>query len=517
VRRIGEIRLPFDHPPGALERAVRRLGVRRGERWVVLRKSLDARRKDRIRWVYAIGVEEPDGRPPRRPIRRREPPCRPVIVGSGPAGLFAAYWLALGGVRSLVLEQGEPMPDRLRTMARFMRRGELDPRSNLCFGAGGAGAYSDGKLGTRIRSPHVPFVMETFVELGAPEEVRYLASPHLGSNLIRRLIQRLIERLGELGVEVRFRAAVASLALRDGAVEGVVLESGEDVASGHVLLAVGHSARPLFRELERLGVPLEAKPFAVGARLEHPAAHIARVQYGPSAGHPALPPATYRLARTWRTAEGERAVYSFCMCPGGYVLNTATEPDGVVSNGMSNRGCRGRFSNAAFVVNVRLDDLPAAGGALGGVAWQREIEVAAAAAANPGGGCHALPAQRLVEFLEGRRPGPLPPTSCPSPVRPVAMEEILPGFVTEALRRGLVELDRKMRGLIHPEAVLVGPETRTSSPVRIVRDRESRQSVGVRGLYPVGEGAGYAGGITSAAVDGIASAEAILRSLPRAR
>jgi uncharacterized FAD-dependent dehydrogenase len=357
--------------------------------------------------------------------------------------------------------------------------------------------------------------METFVRFGAPEEVRTLANPHVGSSRIRRVIQRFIEHLTELGVEFRFRTAMASLTVVDGSLQGVVLEDGGELETAHLLLAGGHSARALYRELMRLGVAMEVKPFAVGARLEHPVEQIDRIQLGRWAGHPALGAARYRLASTWDAGEGRRAVYSFCMCPGGHVLNAATERDGVVSNGMSNYGHHGRFSNGAFVVNVEADDLPGQD-VLRGVSWQRELEVAAAGAANPSGGCHALPGQRLVDFLRGCAPSALPVSSCPSPVRPSPLHELLPGFVVEAMRRGFESFDRQMRGLISPDALLVGVETRTSAPVRLLRDQRTRQSPTVSGLYPVGEGAGYAGGITSAAADGIASAQALLETLPPA-
>ncbi len=512
MRDLGEIRLAFDHDETDFREAVRRLGVSREDDWRILRKSLDARRKSRIQWVYSIGVEEEAPVASPSPPACRQPDPAPLIVGAGPAGLFAAAWLVKHGVRAVLLEQGEPLEPRLKTMARFMRRGELDERSNLCFGAGGAGAYSDGKLVTRIRSPHVKSVMETFVELGAPAELLYLANPHLGSNGIRRLIGRMIERLEEQGVVVRFGTGVEGLLLRDQRCVGVVVEGGECVEASCVILAMGHSARPLYRVLREQGVPMERKDFAVGARLEHPADVIDRIQYGRCAGHPALPPATYRLAATWETDAGSRALYSFCMCPRGHVLNAATERDGIVSNGMSNRPARSDHSNAAFVVPVKSDDIPG-GNPIDALDWQRSLEVRAARAVNPGGGCHALPGQKLVDFLEGRPSRSLPPTSSTSPVRPARLDLILPEFVVEAMRIGFDRLDRKMRGLVHPEALLVGAETRTSAPVRLPRDPKTRSSTGVSGLFPVGEGAGYAGGITSAAVDGIRAAEAILSEL----
>lgn len=515
MKRLAEIRLPFDHDRAELDRELERLGIDPAGPWRLLRKSLDARRGRRPHWVYSVGVAKPGDDEPFRPRPRRPPDPRPVVVGAGPGGLFAAYWLALHGVPPVLLEQGDPMPARVLAMARFMRSGELDPRSNLGFGAGGAGAYSDGKLMTRVRSPHIPFIMETFVRFGAPGEIRYLANPHVGSSRIRRVIQRFIEHLLELGVEIRYRTALASLETGGGELRAAVLEDGSRLATAHLLLVGGHSARVLYRELHRLGVALEVKPFAVGARLEHPAASIDRIQHGEWAGRPELGAASYRLACTWQEDDRERALYSFCMCPGGHVLNAATEPEGVVSNGMSNFGHRGRFSNGAFVVNVAVADLPE-GGALRGVDWQRGLELTAARAVNPAGGCHALPGQRLLDFLAGRAGARIPEHSCPSPVRAAPLHELLPPFVVEAMGHGFERLERQMRGLVSGDALLIGVETRTSAPVRIVRDPESRQSPTVRGLYPVGEGAGYAGGITSAAADGIASAQALLETLPLA-
>ncbi len=516
MRRAGEIRLPFDHDERAFREALSRLGIGPGDRWTILRKSLDARRKGRIRWVYAIGVDEGTGPPETAPpVLRAAPDPRPVVVGSGPAGLFAAYRLASLGVPPVLLEQGPPLAPRMRAIARFVRRGTLDPRANLCFGAGGAGTFSDGKLGTRVRSPHRRLVLETLVGLGAPEEILWLAAPHLGSNGIRRLIARLLARLESMGAEVRFGAQVDGLLTRDGRCAGVVLTGGRELAASHVVLATGHSARALYRSVARSGVAMVRKGFAVGARLEHPAPLVERIQYGDAAGHPALPPATYRLATTWGTEAGERALYSFCMCPRGFVLNAATESDGVVSNGMSNRPPRAGRSNAAFVVPVRDDDIPS-DDPLHALEWQRAIETAAARAANPEGGCHALPAQTLPAFLDGRGDRELPASGALVPVCPARLDLLLPPFVVEAMRTGFDRLSRSVPGLVGSDGLLVGVETRTSSPVRIVRDRATFESVSLPGLYPVGEGAGYAGGIVSAAIDGIAAADALLATLPPA-
>jgi uncharacterized FAD-dependent dehydrogenase len=513
MKRIQEIRLPFDHGPRDLEAAVEARGVAMGSSWRILKKSLDARKKKRIVWVYTVGVPEPGDDQVEEPVQRETPDPRPVIVGAGPGGLFAALWLVRHGVRPAVLEQGDAMPERVLKMARFMRYGELDERSNLGFGAGGAGAYSDGKLLTRIKSPYIRFVMESFVDFGAPDEVRYLADPHLGSSRIRRVISAIITDLEQSGVEVRFRSKVESIDLSDSEVSGVELESGELIHTKSLLLALGHSARPLYSRLADAGVAMEFKPFAVGLRLEHPAPCIDRIQFGAHAGHPSLGAARYQLAHTWKEQAGDRDLYSFCMCPGGYVLNAATERSGVVSNGMSNPGRRGAFSNAAMVVNVGDNDVDG-GHLLRGVSWQQQLESDARSAVNSAEECHALPGQRLVDFLAGKASPRLPESSCHSPVRPARLDELLPSFVVEALRTGMEVFERRMRGLISDDALLVGVESRTSAPVRILRDKKTMQSENVAGLYPIGEGAGYAGGITSAAVDGITSAQAFLETLP---
>ncbi|MCP4898774.1 MAG: hypothetical protein GY906_17525 [bacterium] len=513
MKRFGEIRLPFDHGRSEFERALAVRGIESNSTWRILRKSLDARRKSRIAWVYTIGVLEPgdDDRPV--PMLRIAPDPRPVIIGAGPAGLFVALWLADHGVKAVILEQGDAMPERVLKMARFMRLGELDERSNLGFGAGGAGAYSDGKLLTRIRSPHIQFVMDTFVNFGAPDEIRYLADPHLGSSRIRRIIHAMIEHLQSLGVEIRFRNRVDGFEMHRGQVSGVQTEDASVLSASAVFLALGHSARSLYRACADVGVEMEFKPFAAGLRLEHPVARVDSIQFGKHAGDPRLGAARYRLAHTWDVSEGKRVLYSFCMCPGGYVLNATTESSGVVSNGMSNPGRRGRFSNAALVVNVEGRDIEG-DGLFRGMTWQQNLESDARRAANSGGGCHALPGQRLVDFLASRPSTTIEETSCPCPVVPARLDQILPDFIVDGLHRGIETFERRMRGFICEDAILVGVESRTSAPVRLVRDRETRQSTSVEGLYPVGEGAGYAGGITSAAVDGIASAEAFLRTLP---
>ncbi|MBI4570146.1 MAG: hypothetical protein HY719_17275 [Planctomycetes bacterium] len=517
MRVLHDIRLPFDHTPADFDEALRRAGLPAGVAHVVLKKSLDARRKGRLGVVYSVGLPEAgdETRPPFEFPAAPAPETRPVIVGAGPAGLFIAWRLLLSGVRAVLLEQGAPMRERMRAMALFMRRGTLDPRTNICFGAGGAGAWSDGKLFTRIRSPHIPFVMETFVRFGAAPEVRREANPHLGSNRIRRVIAALIDHLAAAGVNTCFHARAAEIETRGGRLRAVVTDRGERIETDALFLAAGHSARAVYAEMARVGAPLAFKPFAVGVRVEHPRALITRIQYGDLAGHPGLDPARYHLTHASRAGgEPPRACYTFCMCPGGYLLNAATEPGGVTTNGMSNRLKNSPWSNAGVVVSVGEDDCPGNDPARG-LRFQADLERAFAALVNPPGSSHALPGSRLTDFLDDRPPASPPPTSCPNPVRPARLGPCLPPFVFETLRRAFHRFGRRMRGFITAEAAVVAVESRTSAPVRILRADDTLQSPAVVGLYPVGEGAGYAGGITSAACDGVRAAEQYLSTLAR--
>lgn len=528
---VFQITLPYAHNQDDLRRAVTRLAGG-AVPFRIVRRSIDARQHRAIRVEYAVTTDTGD---PSEAVRRRiaerrralaaelagrvHPRC--VVVGSGPGGLFCALWLAEHGIAPVLLEQGPPLRRRLVDMAGFMKTGDLRPYSNICFGAGGAGTYSDGKLMTRIRSPHIAFVMDTFVRHGAPEEIRYLANPHLGSNRIRRCIDGLLEHLRAGGAELRFDTRLTDLHAAGGRITDVD-SAGTDGTTERrdavdaLFLATGHSSRATYALLRARGVAMDAKEFAVGLRVEHSADVINAAQYGERYRelYPGIETASYRAAHTWK--DENRAVFSFCMCPGGYVLNASTETDGVVTNGMSNAGCSGRYSNAAIVANVSRADLEREGygGTDGAMEFQRELERRFCRSVNAEGRCATLPAQRLGDFLSGRRSGSLPPGSCMSSVAPAPLHELLPRFVTDALTRGFGVFDRKVRGFASfPSAQLFGIESRTSSPYRVHRDPGRCASPTFANLYPIGEGAGFAGGITSAAVDGIRCAEAWIDTL----
>ena len=486
----------------------------------ILKQSLDARHKEKITVIYqvetvpSLAIAPPDVSVPKLAVPRARMPLV-TIIGAGPAGLFAALRLLDRGVPCRILERGKRVDLRLKDIARFWRYGVLDPDSNVCFGEGGAGTFSDGKLITRIKSEHIDYVKAALVRFGAPEAVRYLANPHVGSNRIRRVIRALCDYLMEQGCDIQFQTAVSEFRWGDRSLESVRDRSGTDWKSDLWILATGHSARDIYDGLFAGGVAVEPKSLAVGLRIEHPQAWVNRTQYGKAWPHPDLPVATYKLTCQLPPAAPDVAeaigVYSFCMCPGGYVLSSGTEADGVVVNGMSNYHRNAPFANAAVVVTVDWKTwFPQ--GPQAGLAWQRAIEKAAFLAVREAGGSREVPVQRVSDFLANRLGSALP-ASCPSGVRPVNLRAVMPAPLVSALEAALCRFDHKMPGFAGESAQLYGVETRTSSPVRIVRDPETLQSRSHPNLYPVGEGAGYAGGITSAAVDGIRAAEAIVSCL----
>jgi uncharacterized FAD-dependent dehydrogenase len=489
----------------------------------VVRRSLDARKKGHPRWLVNVEVEVdvavqenlsdvatvPEPEPPPRRVRAPELP--PVIVGAGPAGLFCAHALLERGVRSVILDRGKPVEPRRRDVARHMRSGELDPESNMSFGEGGAGAYTDGKLGTRIHHPSVRKVVELFAHYGGVTRILAEGKPHVGSDVLPAAVSAMCADLERGGCEFVWNARAVDFELGAGRMRSVILADGRDVRCDRLVLAPGNSARELFELFAARGWPLEPKPFAAGFRAEHPQALIDCIQYGPAAGKEGLPPADYRLADN-PTVEGEpRGVFSFCMCPGGVVVPTPTEPGLQCTNGMSNSTRSSPLANAGVVVAVGPPDFAAEGfaGPLAGLAWQRKWE---RSAYDLGGGGYLAPAQRITDFL-GQRLGQPPGKSSYRPGLTHADLDILyPPAVRTALRAGLRAFERRMRGYITTEAVLIGIESRTSSPCRIPRGADY-QSVGIRGMYPAGEGAGYAGGIVSSAVDGLRVAEAICSEL----
>lgn len=488
--------------------------------WRLVRKSIDARRKPRVKFICTVECRladeagflarfgsDPDVQAVAETLPARFPTLRPmpgiVVVGMGPAGLFTALRLAEYGLVATLVERGQPVERRTRDVERFWSGDSLDPESNVQFGEGGAGTFSDGKLTTRVNDRNSAYVLERLAAFGAPPVIAYQAKPHIGTDRLRRVVVGIRQWLLETGFEIRFASRVTDILARDGAVAGVVLNDCDELSCVHLVLAPGHSARDTYRMLAARGVFLEAKPFAIGARVEHPQELISRVQYG-KGFHPALPPAEYALA--YNDRQRGRSAYSFCMCPGGVVVAGSSEHGGVVTNGMSAYRRDTPYANSALVVNVGPADF-ADPSPLAGIAYQELWERRAFAA---GGGDYRAPAQNLLAFL-GQRGGRVISSYRPG-VRESDLTTLLPAAVTETLQAGIRHFEEKMRGFITAEATLTGVETRTSAPVRIVRG-EDYQSISLRGLYPAGEGAGYAGGIMSAALDGIRVADALAQQL----
>ncbi|MFO0710330.1 MAG: FAD-dependent oxidoreductase [Sandaracinus sp.] len=483
----------------------------------VRKRSIDAR-QGRVKFHVLLALrpdEAIDHQQLGLPLPREcAGPVRAIVVGDGPAGLFCAYELARAGVRSIVLDRGKPVQPRRHDLKGLQRKGTVNPESNYCFGEGGAGTYSDGKLYTRAhKRGDVRDVIETLALHGAPEAILVDARPHIGSNKLPKVITAMRERLEACGVAFRFECKVVDLEIRgagsDRRVAGVRLASGEILEADHVVLATGHSARDVFHMLLERDVRLEAKAFALGVRIEHPQPLIDRIQYGRDFGHPKLPAAAYRLAHE---VEG-RGVFSFCMCPGGWIVPASTEPDGLVVNGMSLSRRDSPFANSGLVVGVEPSDWEKAGftGPLGGVELQRAIEVRAM---HAGGDDLAAPATRVSDFLAGRGSSTVPETSYLPGLVAADVAEVLDGagvVFSKKLREALRAFDRRMHGYATEEAVLVATESRTSAPVRVPRDRESLEAIDLAGLYPAGEGAGYAGGIVSAAMDGMRIGRVIAR------
>lgn len=480
----------------------------------IIRKAVDARKKQNIKLVYTISFEaenvlqkkvadnpdlewQPDIKP--QPIAKVTSQKHIVIVGSGPAGLFAALRLAQHGLCATIIERGEPVELRALAVQRFWKDGVLDPESNVQFGEGGAGTFSDGKLTCRSKDSLVPWVLEQLVAFGAQPEVRYLAKPHIGTDRLRTVISAIRRHLLDKGFTIRFGCRMSGINTADDRLVSLTVNDNEELPCDHLILATGHSARDTYELLERRQVALQRKPFAMGLRVEHPQELINRIQYGADR-HPALPVADYAV--TWNNSNG-RSAYSFCMCPGGIVVAGSSEAEGVVTNGMSGQLRNSPFANSALVVNVREDDFDGSG-PLAGVRLQRRWERQAYAAG--GGGYHA-PAQNMLDFL--RLPGKTTVKASYRPgIRETDLGMVLPAFIIDTLREGIVDFGRKLRGFVTAEATLIGIESRTSAPVRILRDA-SCESLSIKGLYPTGEGAGYAGGIMSSAVDGIKVADII--------
>ena len=436
---------------------------------------------------------------------------RPLIIGAGPAGLFAALRFAEYGIKTTIIERGDEATKRMLHISKYWKKGILNTESNVCYGEGGAGLFSDGKLITRVKSPYIKYVMQKFVEFGAPQEVEYLSNPHLGSNKIRKIITKISDYLRHCGHEIIYNEGVSSLLYDKHKVVGVKLAGGRELLSKRVILATGHSASDIYHHLANHQVSMQAKDFAVGVRIEHPRVVIDELQHGQFYTSEILGAARYRLS--YHNEESAKGTYSFCMCPGGYVLSSGTEANGIVVNGMSNYARNSRWSNSALVVTVHKDKDFDKNNVLAGMDFQHEIEQKAYEASKAQADGKQLPAMTVKEFLSHQlNDQPFAKTSSPSGVFKTNIRQLFPEFVNQHLEMGLKEFNKKLKGFAFDDALLIAPETRTSSPVTILRDRKTLESTSHSGLYPCGEGAGYAGGITSAAVDGIKIVEAIIQS-----
>ncbi len=532
--RITELKLPLDHTPEALPAAIlQRLGIPATDMhgYTLFRRGYDARKKSNIVLIYTLDVEvtneaavlakfadDPHVVPTPDTAYQyvAQAPAtlakRPVVIGMGPCGFMAGLLLAQMGFKPIILERGKIVRQRTKDTWDLWRRNKLHPESNVQFGEGGAGTFSDGKLYSQIKDPkfYGRKVLEEFVKAGAPEEIMYVSKPHIGTFRLVKMVENIREKIVELGGEIRFDSKVERLLREDGRVVGLELASGERIEADHVVLAVGHSARDTFQMIHDAGVYVEAKPFSIGFRVEHPQTLIDQARFGPNAGNEILGAADYKLVHHCKNG---RAAYSFCMCPGGQVVAATSEPGRVVTNGMSQYSRAERNANAALVVEVKPEDFPGdyRKNPLAGIDFQRQWESAAFVA---GGGTYEAPAQKIGDFLAGRPSkalGNVEPSYQPG-VHMTDLAQCVPPYVIEALREAIPAFDRQIKGFAMADAVLTGVETRTSSPIRIKRGQDF-QSINTQGLYPAGEGAGYAGGILSAGVDGIKVAEAVALSI----
>lgn len=541
--RLNEVKLPLTHAEAELPAAIlARLGIPAADLlgYTVFKRSYDARKRSAVVLIYSLHVDVRDEAAVLASVRHdihvmpapdtdykfvaggeqlagHSAQPRPIVIGTGPCGLFVALILAQMGLRPLILERGKQVRERTVDTFGFWRKRELNPESNVQFGEGGAGTFSDGKLYSQIKDPkhYGRKVLTEFVKAGAPEEIMYVSKPHIGTFRLVKMVEEMRAEIERLGGEYRFESKVVDIDIAPGPdggqVRGVVLASGETIASNHVALAIGHSARDTFEMLHQRGVYIEAKPFSIGFRVEHPQSLIDSCRFGPSAGHPILGAADYKLVHH---ASNGRSVYSFCMCPGGTVVAAASEPGRLVTNGMSQYSRNERNANSAIVVGITPADYP--GDPLAGIALQRELEERAFAL---GGGNYDAPGQLVGDFVAGRAStefGSVVPSYKPA-VHLTDLASALPEYAITALREAFPAFNKQIKGYYKADAVLTGVETRTSSPIRIKRRDDDLQSLNTRGLFPAGEGAGYAGGILSAAVDGIKVAEAVALSIAAAR
>ncbi|BAC96199.1 uncharacterized FAD-dependent dehydrogenase [Vibrio vulnificus YJ016] len=529
--RLTELRLPLDHEEGALLEAITaKLDIPAEQvlSFSMFRRGYDARKKTNIQLIYTLDIEVANqdkllAKFSKDPHVRETPDMeykyvaqapanlteRPIVIGFGPCGLFAGLVLAQMGFNPIIVERGKEVRERTKDTFGFWRKRTLNPESNVQFGEGGAGTFSDGKLYSQVKDPNFygRKVITEFVEAGAPEEILYVSKPHIGTFKLVTMIEKMRAKILELGGEIRFSTRVDDIHMEDGQITGVTLSNGEELKSRHVVLAVGHSARDTFEMLHERGVYMEAKPFSVGFRIEHKQSMIDEARFGSNAGNPILGAADYKLVHHCKNG---RTVYSFCMCPGGTVVAATSEEGRVVTNGMSQYSRAERNANSAIVVGISPEiDYP--GDPLAGIRFQRELE---SNAYRLGGENYDAPAQKIGDFLKGRDPsalGDVEPSFTPG-IKLTDLEKALPPFAIEAIREAIPAFDRKIKGFASEDGLLTGVETRTSSPVCIKRDKEY-QSVNLKGFYPAGEGAGYAGGILSAGIDGIKVAEAVARSM----
>lgn len=509
---LSDVKLPIEKSESELIKIAEKKLKRAPAYFAIKKKSLDARDKENIRYVYTIEFSAQKQQPKTKSysiLAKEKRPEKPVlIVGSGPAGLFCALRLLDHGILPIVIERGDKVEDREKKIAEFTNNRNLDTESNVQFGEGGAGTFSDGKLNTQTHTSFNAGVLETFVKFGAPEEILWLNKPHLGSDNLKSIVKNMRENILSRGGKISFNTKLVDIKIQNGALEKATVENthtGErrDIEPSAVVLAIGHSARDTFELLHARGVLMRQKDFAVGVRIEHLQSDIGFAQYGKK--YPLLPAADYKLVSKGQ----DRSVFTFCMCPGGFVMPAASEEGGVVVNGMSNYARNERNANSALIAQVRKEDF-ASDSPLAGMEFQRGLERAAYVA---GGSSYAAPVQTVGDFLKDKASdkfGKVLP-SYGAGTKFADLREVLPSFITDALKYALTDMDRRLKGFANPESVLTGVETRTSSPVRIERD-EKYQSLNVAKLYPCGEGAGYAGGITSSAADGLRVAEAIFES-----
>jgi uncharacterized FAD-dependent dehydrogenase len=540
--RLNEVKLPLNHTDDQLSAAIlARLDIPTAELlgFTIFKRSYDARKKSAIVLIYSLDIDVKDEAALLKRLKHdmhlmpspdtsykfvangeqlqgHDNNPRPVVIGTGPCGLFAALILAQMGLRPIILERGKEVRERTVDTFGFWRKRELNPESNVQFGEGGAGTFSDGKLYSQIKDPkhYGRKVLTEFVKAGAPEEIIYVSKPHIGTFRLVKMVEQMRANIEAMGGEYRFGNKVVDIEIEQlggeagGQVRGLTLESGEKIVTNHVVLAIGHSARDTFEMLYQRGVYIEAKPFSIGFRVEHPQSLIDACRFGPNAGHPILGAADYKLVHH---ASNGRAVYSFCMCPGGTVVAAASEPGRVVTNGMSQYSRNERNANSAIVVSISPEvDYP--GHPLAGLEFQRRLEEKAF---ELGGGTYNAPGQLMGDFVAGRAStefGAVVPSYKPG-VHLTDLAQILPEFAVTALREAFPAFDKQVKGYFKHDAVLTGLETRTSSPIRIKRRDDTLQSLNTRGLFPAGEGAGYAGGILSAGVDGIKVAEAVALSM----